>query len=53
MSDQNTKEEGKKTGPEPARVKIKKDWKDAVADALKKPRPAGDWPASPKARKES
>ena len=37
-----------KTGPKPERVKIDGDWKDAVGDALKKPRPADGWPNSDK-----
>ena len=33
-------------GPEPERFKIEgyADWKDAVKDALRKPKPPGGWP---------
>jgi hypothetical protein len=31
-------------GPEPERVKIDEPWEDAVAKALRKPRPAEGWP---------
>jgi len=37
-----------KTGPEPDRVKIADNWKDAVGRVLKKPLPDGGWPAAPK-----
>jgi hypothetical protein len=35
-----------KSGPEPERFKIEgySDWKDAVKDILKKPKPKGGWP---------
>jgi hypothetical protein len=36
-----------KTGPEPERVKIAGNWKDAVARALKKRVPEGGWPKQP------
>jgi hypothetical protein len=31
-------------GPEPERLKIQGDWKDAVSAALRKPKPPGGWP---------
>jgi hypothetical protein len=51
---------GKKaSGAEPSRVKIKGDWQDAVAKAMKKIKPEEGWPKptampqrSPKARKK-
>ncbi len=45
-------EDGKsKTGPKPDRVKIDKDWEDAVGDALKKERPTEGWPKPDKEKK--
>lgn len=34
----------KRPGPRPDRLKVDKDWEEAVADALKKKRPDGGWP---------
>jgi hypothetical protein len=31
-------------GPEPERLKIDGDWKEAVAAVLRKPKPPGGWP---------
>jgi hypothetical protein len=31
-------------GPEPERLKIYGDWKEAVRLAMRKPKPAGGWP---------
>jgi hypothetical protein len=31
-------------GPEPERLKISGDWKEAVRTALRKPKPLGGWP---------
>lgn len=31
-------------GPEPERLKIQGNWKDAVKTALQKPKPPGGWP---------
>jgi len=33
-----------KPGPEPERLKIDGDWKDAVKKALNKPKPPAGWP---------
>jgi len=33
-----------KRGPEPERLKITGNWEDAVATALRKPKPPGGWP---------
>ena len=44
-----------KTGPKPDRVKIDKDWEDAIGYAMKKKRPADGWPEpekKPKKEKE-
>jgi hypothetical protein len=40
------KQEKRRTerGPEPERLKIQGDWKDAVSAALRKPKPPGGWP---------
>ncbi|MCA9281713.1 MAG: hypothetical protein KDA30_06710 [Phycisphaerales bacterium] len=35
---------GPKPGPDPERLKIDGDWKDAVKESLKKKRPEGGWP---------
>ncbi len=42
----------KKSGPKPERVKIDKDWEDAVGDALKKKRPAEGWPKQGKEKEK-
>jgi len=47
-----TKEDKKKTGPKPDRVKIDKDWEEAMGDALKKERPKEGWPKPEKGKKE-
>ncbi|MCA9309842.1 MAG: hypothetical protein KDA21_01470 [Phycisphaerales bacterium] len=31
-------------GPKPDRLRIDGDWEDAIADAMKKPKPPGGWP---------
>jgi hypothetical protein len=36
--------EPRKRGPEPERVKIEGDWKDAVKKSLSKKKPATGWP---------
>ena len=41
------KDDPSKPGPEPDRLKIDGDWKDAVKKALNKPRPEGGWPDAP------
>ena len=41
-----------KTGPKPDRVKIKGNWKDAVAESLKKRPPEGGWPDTDKKKKK-
>jgi hypothetical protein len=33
-----------KRGPQPERLKIDGNWEDAVATALRKPKPKGGWP---------
>ena len=37
-------EKKEKRGRKPETVKIEGDWEDAVANALKKPRPSEGWP---------
>ena len=39
-----SRDSSNKPGPEPERVKVDGDWKDAVALALRKKRPKGGWP---------
>ena len=47
-----TKEKGKqKPGPEADRLKLEGDWKDRLAQAVKKPRPKVGWP-KPKSHKQ-
>ena len=46
-----TKADKEKTGPKPDRVKINKDWEEALGDALKKKRPAEGWPKPEKEKK--
>jgi hypothetical protein len=46
---QKRPESSRKRGPEPERVKIKGDWREAMAEAVKKPpmpkkRPKKGWP---------
>lgn len=41
-----------KRGPKEERVKINGDWKDAVSEALKKPRPSDGWPDSDKKKSD-
>jgi len=48
----STKPEKEKTGPKPDRVKIDKDWEEAMGDALKKERPAEGWPKPEKDKKD-
>ena len=48
--------EAPRPGPEPERLKIDGNWKDAIGRALKKERPEGGWPKSPtkkRAKKKS
>lgn len=40
----------KKPGPDPDRVKVDKDWEEAMKDALVKKRPEGGWPKDEKKR---
>ena len=47
--------EKQKPGPEADRLKLGGDWKERLAEAVKKPRPKGGWPkpkASSKKRSE-
>ena len=41
-------DEKPKPGPDPGRLIIEGDWEKAVGKALKKKRPAGDWPKKAK-----
>jgi hypothetical protein len=41
-----------KTGPKPDRVKIDKDWEEAMGDALRKKCPAEGWPKPEKSNSE-
>lgn len=41
-----------RTGPEPERVKIVGNWRDAVGKALQKPLPKDGWPDAPKRTKK-
>ena len=47
-----TDEKKQPPGPKPDRVKIDKDWEEAVGDALKKKRPAEGWPKPEKKPKD-
>jgi hypothetical protein len=38
----------RKHGPEAQTVAIEGDWKDAIAKAMRKPRPPSGWPKPPK-----
>jgi hypothetical protein len=42
----------RKSGPEPARLKIEGSWEGAVGVALKKPRPEKGWPDAKKLAKK-
>jgi hypothetical protein len=48
MGNSIKKQEDKKRGPEPARVKLLGDWSDNLKKALEKKKPVGGWPKEPK-----
>jgi len=40
-----------KRGPKPETLKLEGSWEDAIGRAIRKPRPAGGWPAKTKPAK--